>query len=159
MQGLIEQLLMLACQNVSLGRGGPFAAAVVRDGVTLAYGTEQARHLLDPTAHAEMLSIRAACQSISSATLEGAELWTIFDPCFMCLASLDEVEICTVRFVLPLEFAADRGWIDMSLARPVNTALAVQRVAIDDPNLRQAAMRQLSGVPLGDYGQRIRRII
>lgn len=157
MKDIIKQLLELACDNVRLHKGGPFAAAIVRDGAALAFGTEQTKYLLDPTAHAEILAVRAACQAASSSKLPGTKLFTIFDPCAMCLASLDEVLIAKVYFVLPLRYAADRGWIDISLARPHNITPAVERAPIDDRDIRETAIRHLSGVPLGDYGPEIER--
>jgi tRNA(Arg) A34 adenosine deaminase TadA len=159
MNNLIRRLLTLALQNVSSGKGGPFAAAVVRGGTTLAFGTEQTKHLLDPTAHAEILAIRAACQAIASSTLEHSELFSLFEPCSMCLATLDEVLIKKANFVLPLEFAANRGWIDISLARPPCISSTVQRSAIDDGEIKKAVVRQLATIPLGNYCQEVERRI
>jgi guanine deaminase len=155
MNDLVKQLLALALENVRSGNGGPFAAVVVRDGQPLAFATEQAKHLLDPTAHAELLAIRTACQAISSPTLECSELFSLFEPCSMCLATLDQALVKKASFVLPLEFAAKRGWVDISLARPPCIATAVRRSAIDDQRIREAVVRKLTTIPLGDFGREV----
>ncbi len=82
----LDQAVALAAQNVTDG-GGPFGAIVVRDGELLASGTNQVTPTLDPTAHAEVVAIRAACRAVGSFRLDGCLLVSSCEPCPMCFAS------------------------------------------------------------------------
>jgi tRNA(Arg) A34 adenosine deaminase TadA len=80
--------IALSVENVRKGRGGPFAAVVVRDGVIVAEGTNQVTSTNDPTAHAEIVAIRAACSALGRFQLEGCEIYTSCEPCPMCLGAI-----------------------------------------------------------------------
>jgi tRNA(adenine34) deaminase len=66
----------------------PIGAAIVRDGVLLARAGNRTRELDDPTAHAEILAIRAAAASVGSQRLAGADLYVSLVPCAMCAAAI-----------------------------------------------------------------------
>lgn len=156
MKSLMEQLLTRAIENVRQFRGGPFAAAVVLDCAVLAYGTENSESISDPTAHAEINSIRLACRAMQSAKLNGAQLWTIFEPCFMCRATLNEAGIASVHFALPLEFAAARGWIDLSIARPehLRGTGSMQCISVNEGAFEKLAIEYLRSIPPGRNGHK-----
>src|SRR4051794_28948674 len=78
----------LAEENALSGRGGPFAALVVKDGLVIAEGTNLVTSTNDPTAHAEVVAIRRACQVLVSFQLSGCELYTSCEPCPMCLGAI-----------------------------------------------------------------------
>ncbi len=82
-----------ARESVSRGAGGPFGACIVRDGQVLAVSSNHvlARH--DPTAHAEVSAIRAACSQLGTHLLEGTEIYTTTEPCPMCFASCNWARI------------------------------------------------------------------
>ena len=71
----LAQAVALATENVAAG-GGPFGAVIVRDGTLLAVGQNRVTRDLDPTAHAEVQAIRAACQAVGDFSLAGATLYT-----------------------------------------------------------------------------------
>lgn len=77
----------LSKQNVALG-GGPFGAVIVRDGQILATGVNRVVPNSDPTAHAEVSAIRAACAKLASFKLEGATIYSSCEPCPMCLSAI-----------------------------------------------------------------------
>jgi guanine deaminase len=87
-QKWIEQAIELAVQNVRNGEGGPFGALVVRDGLPVATGTNLEAAMNDPTAHAEIVAIRSACQKLKTFQLAGCELYTSCEPCPMCLSAI-----------------------------------------------------------------------
>ena len=62
--GFMARALALSLQNVRSGRGGPFAAVVVRSGEIIAEGVNCVTTTNDPTAHAEMVAIREACKKL-----------------------------------------------------------------------------------------------
>jgi tRNA(Arg) A34 adenosine deaminase TadA len=66
----------------------PVGAVIVRDGVILAEAGNRTLLDKDPTAHAEMLAIRAACQTIGSERLIGCDLYVTLEPCAMCAAAI-----------------------------------------------------------------------
>lgn len=66
----------------------PVGAVVVKDGTVIAAAHNAPRLLADPTAHAEMLAIRAAAKALGSERLEGCELWVTLEPCAMCAGAI-----------------------------------------------------------------------
>mgnify|MGYP001254000681 CR=1 FL=1 len=83
----MERAIELANQSVD-GAGGPFGAVVVKDGAIVAEGTNSVTLNNDPTAHAEVSAIRAACAKLNTFDLSGCEVYTSCEPCPMCLASM-----------------------------------------------------------------------
>src|SRR6185295_9740001 len=84
----MARAIELSLANVRSGQGGPFAALVVRDGAIVAEGTNQVTATVDPTAHAEVVAIRAACLRLGSFQLTGCDVYTSCEPCPMCLGAL-----------------------------------------------------------------------
>jgi len=68
--------------------GGPFGAVIVRQGKIIARGWNQVTSTNDPTAHAEVMAIRAACRKLGTFELTGCELYASCEPCPMCLAAI-----------------------------------------------------------------------
>ncbi len=71
----------------------PVGAVVVRDGVIIAAAHNAPRGLNDPTAHAEMLAIRAAALALGQERLETCELWVTLEPCAMCAGAIAHARI------------------------------------------------------------------
>ncbi|MEL6593868.1 MAG: nucleoside deaminase, partial [Bacteroidota bacterium] len=84
----MREAIRLACENVASGQGGPFAAVVVKDGKIIATGVNRVTSDLDPTAHAEVNAIRAACKVLGSFQLDGCDIYTTCEPCPMCLGAI-----------------------------------------------------------------------
>ncbi|HXJ94979.1 MAG TPA: nucleoside deaminase [Terriglobia bacterium] len=84
----MREAIALSVRNVRTGQGGPFAALVVRNGAVIAREVNRVTVLNDPTAHAEVLAIRAACETLRSFQLAGCELYTTCEPCPMCLGAI-----------------------------------------------------------------------
>ena len=66
----------------------PVGAVIVRDERLLGRGHNRTRALGDPTAHAEILAITAACQTLDSEHLEGADIYVTLEPCSMCAGAI-----------------------------------------------------------------------
>lgn len=77
----------LSIDNVANG-GGPFGAVIVRDGEVIATGTNRVTDSCDPTAHAEVSAIRAACAKVGNFKLTGCTVYSSCEPCPMCLSAL-----------------------------------------------------------------------
>jgi guanine deaminase len=84
----MRQAIALSLENVRTGHGGPFAAVVVLNGAVIARKANRVTMSNDPTAHAEVLAIRAACQALRSFELTDCELYTTCEPCPMCLGAI-----------------------------------------------------------------------
>lgn len=80
--------IALSQKNVDDGTGGPFGAVVVRDGEIIGEGTNQVTSANDPTAHAEVVAIRQACERLETFNLEGCVVYTSCEPCPMCLSAI-----------------------------------------------------------------------
>lgn len=76
----------------------PVGAVVVRDGTVLAAAGNRTRELSDPSAHAEMLAIRAACAVLGSERLEGADLYVTLEPCAMCAGVIAAARVARVYY-------------------------------------------------------------
>jgi guanine deaminase len=84
----MQRAIDLAIENVNARLGGPFGAVVVRGNIILAEGTNLVTSTVDPTAHAEVTAIRAACRAIGNFQLEGCDIYTSCEPCPMCLGAI-----------------------------------------------------------------------
>jgi len=85
---LMRVAIGLSIENVRSGRGGPFAAVVAKDGTVIGRGVNLVTATNDPTAHAEVAAIRAACRALESFQLVDCELYTTCEPCPMCLGAI-----------------------------------------------------------------------
>src|SRR5258708_29064690 len=108
----MERAIVLSLENVRAGSGGPFAALVVRNGSVIAEGTNQVTATLDPTAHAEVVAIRKACQAIGNFQLGDCELYTTCEPCPMCIGAIYWARFARVYYANTREDAAKIGFDD-----------------------------------------------
>ena len=93
----MRKAIELSVDNVRNG-GGPFGAVIVRDGKIVATGVNRVTDDCDPTAHAEVSAIRAACRALGTFNLEGCELYTSCEPCPMCLGAIYWSHINTMYY-------------------------------------------------------------
>jgi tRNA(Arg) A34 adenosine deaminase TadA len=91
--------LALAEARAAAQRGEvPVGAVIVRDGAVLAAAGNRTRELSDPTAHAEVLAIRMACEAVSDERLTGCDLYVTLEPCPMCAAAISFARIRRLYF-------------------------------------------------------------
>jgi len=107
----LDRAIELAVNNVENG-GGPFGAVIVRNGALVAAGQNRVTAQLDPTAHAEVVAIRAACQIERSFSLAGAVLYTSCEPCPLCLSAALWARLDRVVFAADRHDAARGGFDD-----------------------------------------------
>jgi len=108
----MELAVDLAMKNVESCAGGPFGAVVVKDGVVIATATNCVTATNDPTAHAEVMAIRKACQALGSFQLDGCEIYTSCEPCPMCLGAMYWARPAAVYYANTRAHAADAGFDD-----------------------------------------------
>ena len=85
----MRMAIQIATDNVQGGRGGPFGAVVVRNGEVIAAEANSVTRTNDPTAHAEVNAIRAACAKLQTFQLDECDVYTSCEPCPMCLAAIN----------------------------------------------------------------------
>jgi tRNA(adenine34) deaminase len=76
----------------------PVGAAVTKDGIMLGTGRNRMRADNDPTAHAEMVAMRAAAQAVGDWRLDGCDLWVTLEPCAMCAGAVALARISRLYF-------------------------------------------------------------
>lgn len=91
--GHMERALVLARDAAARGEVPVGAVVVTADGLILGEGSNRTRERADPTAHAEMLAIRAACAALGSERLTGCDLYVTLEPCPMCAAAISFARI------------------------------------------------------------------
>ena len=79
----------------------PVGAVVIRDGAVIATAANAPRRLHDPTAHAEMLAIRAAAAMLGRERLEDCDLWVTLEPCAMCAGAIAHARIARLYYAAP----------------------------------------------------------
>ena len=114
---LLDEAIRLSLDNVLSGAGGPFGAVVARGERIVGSGSNQVTATNDPTAHAEVVAIRAACRAEGAFELRGCVLYSSCEPCPMCLAACYWARLDAVFFAATREDAADAGFDDAFLYR------------------------------------------
>lgn len=102
----------IALENVLTNKGGPFGAVIVRNGLLVSIGRNQVTAKNDPTAHAEIEAIRAACEYLNTYQLTGCELYTSSEPCPMCLGAIYWARLNTIYYAASSKDAAKIGFED-----------------------------------------------
>jgi guanine deaminase len=129
----MREAIRLSLQEVRRGQGGPFGAVVVRDGKVVGRGCNQVTSANDPTAHAEIVAIRAACRRLGMFRLDGCVLYTSCEPCPMCLSAIYWARLGQVYYANTRRDAAKIDFDDDFIYREV--ALPIRR--------RKLRMKQL----------------
>jgi guanine deaminase len=126
----MKKAIELATQNVTSGVGGPFGAVVVRDGQIVATGVNLVTSTNDPTAHAEVVAIRAACEKLGDFQLTGCEVYTSCEPCPMCLAAIYWARCEAIYFGNTAADAAAAGFDDSFLYAEIARPLDQRKIPI-----------------------------
>jgi guanine deaminase len=115
----MARAIQLSIENVHSGRGGPFGAVIVKDRNMIAEGANQVTSANDPTAHAEILAIRAACAKLSTFDLHGCEIYTSCEPCPMCLGAIYWARLARIYFAGAATDASRIGFDDSMIYREI----------------------------------------
>ncbi|MEO3470708.1 nucleoside deaminase [Roseomonas sp. CAU 1739] len=114
----MRRAIALSCDGVAEG-GGPFGAVVVKDGVVVGEGRNAVVPGRDPTAHAEVVAIRAACARLGTHDLSGAVIYTSCEPCPMCLGAVWWARIAEIVYGNDRADAAAIGFDDAAIYQEV----------------------------------------
>jgi guanine deaminase len=124
----MRRAIALALENVRSARGGPFAALVARDGNVIGEGANSVTATNDPTAHAEIVAIRAACRALGTFQLTDCELYTTCEPCPMCLGAIYWARPARVFYAGVAADAADAGFDDAFIYQELQRPLESRRI-------------------------------
>jgi len=127
--GFMRRAIALSCEGVAEG-GGPFGAVVVRQGRILGEGRNAVVPRHDPTAHAEVVAIRAACAALGTHDLSGAVIYTSCEPCPMCLGAIWWARITEIVFANDRADAAAIGFDDAAIYEEVCLPIADRRLPL-----------------------------
>ena len=127
-EAFMRKVISLASQNVRDGLGGPFGSVVVKDGEIIGEGTNRVTSSCDPTAHAEMLAIRAACAKLKNFDLSGCEIYTSCEPCPMCLSAIYWARIERMFYGNTIVEADAIGFSDEFLYKEIALPVAERKI-------------------------------
>ena len=108
----MQRAIELAENGMEKGYGGPFGAVVVKDGEIIGEGYNSVIRSNDPTAHAEVLAIRNACENLGSFELKDCTIYTSCEPCPMCLGAIYWARLKKVFYACKKEDAAQISFDD-----------------------------------------------
>ncbi len=133
----MRRAIELSRAQLAAGEGGPFGAVVVKDGRVIGEGWNRVVGTNDPTAHAEIVALRAACRHLDTFSLAGAAIYTSCEPCPMCLAAILWARIDRVYYGNTRSDAAAIGFDDehfyREVTRPLNEReLPAERLLADE---------------------------
>jgi guanine deaminase len=129
----MRRAIELSLEMMRSGRGGPFGAVVVKDGAIVAEGSNLVTSTNDPTAHAEVVAVRRACQALATFDLTGCEIYTSCEPCPMCLSAIYWGRLSRIYYANDRHDAAKIGFRDDFLYHEIplpleQRAIPIQRV-------------------------------
>jgi tRNA(Arg) A34 adenosine deaminase TadA len=130
----------LAAEHMRAKDGGPFGAVVVRGSTILGKGWNKVTSTNDPTAHAEIVAIRAAAAAVNSFSLVGCVLYTSCEPCPMCLAAAYWARVDRVVFAADRYDAAAAGFDDEQFYAEFGLPISERRIRTEQM-LRDAAVK------------------
>ncbi len=118
----MQMAIDLSEQTLDAGKGGPFGAIIVR-GTRIAGSSGNCvfKHN-DPTAHAEIMAIRDACENLGTNDLTGCDIYSSGEPCPMCMAAIYWARIDTVYFCNTEKEALEYGFIDKVILEELRKA-------------------------------------
>ncbi len=125
----MAQAIALALKSVRAG-GGPFGALIVRNGQIIAQGTNRVTAGNDPTAHAEIMAIRAACAALNTFHLQGFDIYCSCEPCPMCLAAIYWARIDRCFYACTSADAASAGFGDALFYDELGRSQAERRLSM-----------------------------
>jgi guanine deaminase len=126
----MREAIRLSREMIESNQGGPFGAVIVKEGQIIGRGWNQVLLQKDPTAHAEVTAIRAACATLNDFRLAGCDLYTSCEPCPMCLAAIYWARIDRIFFGNSREDASRIGFDDEVLYQEMGLPLERRKIPL-----------------------------
>jgi guanine deaminase len=138
-KSFMARAIQLSVENAGRGTGGPFGAVIVKDGSIIAEGVNCVTATNDPTAHAEMVAIRAACSKLGSFSLRNCEIYASCEPCPMCLGAIYWAHLSSIYFGNVAADASKVGFDDSFIYQEFTQPLAERKIPMI-PMMRDEAL-------------------
>lgn len=116
----MNRAIELARHGMETNKGGPFGCVIVKDDTIIAEGFNRVTTENDPTSHAEIVAIRAACKVLKHFQLTGCEMYTSCEPCPMCLGAIYWARPDKVYYAAARTDAANAGFDDDFIYHELN---------------------------------------
>ena len=136
---LMRHAIALSRKTMQENRGGPYGAVIAKNDTVIALGENRVISTNDPTAHAEIVAIRAACQTLETFHLNGCVIYTSCEPCPMCLSAIYWARIEKIYYANTRNDAAHIGFNDDELYKEL-TKPSSQRTKPMEQFLRDEAL-------------------
>lgn len=124
----MRMAIRLSEQNVEQRLGGPFGAVIVKDGMVVARSANKVLPQKDPTAHAEISTIRLACKELNTHNLEGCVIYTSCEPCPMCLGAIYWAHLDKIYYANTKADAAAIAFDDQFIYEEISLPLAGRKL-------------------------------
>ena len=143
----LQEAIRLARKALDDDVGGPFGAVVVQDGRIVGRGRNRVLADHDPTAHAEVVALRAAGRALGTHDLDGSTVYASSEPCPMCLGALYWARVSRVVFAVDRGAAAAAGFDDAFLYEELARPAEERRLGLEHHPVEEAAdvMRRWAG--------------
>ena len=124
----MREAIRLSIENVQSGNGGPFGTVIVKNGNIIASGVNKVTQSSDPTAHAEIVAIRSACEKLGTYQLVGCEIYCSCEPCPMCLGAIYWARPDRIYFANTREDAADINFDDNFIYNELDVSISQRKL-------------------------------
>lgn len=126
----MQQAIELSAQGPALNQGGPFGCVIVKGDTIVGRGNNKVTSTNDPTAHAEVVAIRDACENLQTFQLCDCEIYTSCEPCPMCMGAIYWARPKKVYFANTRADAAAIGFDDSMIYDELNCEHALRKIPI-----------------------------
>jgi len=130
-QKFMKRAIELAEKGMSNNAGGPFGCVIVKDGEIISEGYNSVTSTNDPTAHAEVVAIRKACEKLGSFQMEGCTVYTSCEPCPMCLGAIYWARPAKVFYAGSRGDAAAVAFDDQFIYDELNVGIDQRKIPFD----------------------------
>ncbi|MFI5185264.1 MAG: nucleoside deaminase [Chitinophagales bacterium] len=124
----LERAIELSRKGMQQGNGGPFGCVIVKDGEIIGEGYNMVITTNDPTAHAEIVAIRQACQKLNSFQLNDCVIYSSCEPCPMCLGAIYWARPRRIIFANTRFDAASIQFDDDFIYKEIDTSLLQRQI-------------------------------
>ncbi len=124
----LNRAIELADENIERGCGGPLGAVVVKGGNIIAEGANHVTTHNDPTAHAEVVAIRKACEVLNDFQLLGCDIYCSCEPCPMCLGAIYWARARAIYYAATKHDAAKAGFDDSFIYEEINVNIENRQI-------------------------------
>ena len=134
----LKRAISIARKSMDANTGGPFGCVIVKDGEIIAEGTNLVTSTNDPTAHAEIVAIRKACEKLHGFQLTDCTIYASCEPCPMCLGAIYWARPKAVYFASTRGDAATIGFDDQFIYDEIEMPIAARKIPFQHIELTTA---------------------